>query len=171
MKTENYLRSEYEARDQEDQEKKEDTSKNESQRIVEKVTRYKLQQLIRKHHIKDSATLQKTRGKMEGINSESNATLPTEELPKEVLQPALGIKIGNKAYVREDLPPRAKRFVSAHEQYHLTDEHTWGGVFGKELRANVIPAMKDPLGALSTMKQNLSMERIKFYMNRIRNKN
>lgn len=91
-------------------------------------------------------------------------------VPREVLAPAFGRAVYRErtAYVREDLPPRVKRFTVAHELYHLRDRRRWGGAFGRELRANLVPALRDPLGLLACMWANCNRERIAFYWDRIR---
>ena len=87
---------------------------------------------------------------------------------KEELQPAFGYAQSNVAQVREDLRPPVKRFVRAHEIYHLTDENKWGGWIGREIRANLIPALQDPIGFFCTVVESLRPERLKFYLNRFK---
>ena len=89
-------------------------------------------------------------------------------LAKESLRPAWGYGGNNVAAVRDDLPPTVKRFVLAHEIYHCTDKAKWGGWIGREIRANVIPALKDPIGALTALIYNFNPDRIKFYIRRFR---
>lgn len=90
-------------------------------------------------------------------------------VPKEEIYPAYGYGGGHRAIVREDLPPRVKKFVKAHELYHCTDKSKWGGWIGSELRANLIPGLKDPLGLiLTTWKTITDKDRIKFYLDRIK---
>ncbi|MBS4012824.1 MAG: hypothetical protein KGZ97_03550 [Bacteroidetes bacterium] len=95
-------------------------------------------------------------------------TYIVEYVPKEDLSPFFGMAGGNVASVREDLSPRVKRFVRSHELYHLTDRASWGGALGRELRANIIPGLKDPLGLIATIVASLSKERLKLYIDRIR---
>src|SRR3990167_4065603 len=68
-------------------------------------------------------------------------------LTKESLGAYFGYQVGSHVAVRHDLPPRARNFVLQHELYHATDEASWGGWIGRELRANAGPALKDPIGA------------------------
>ncbi|MCD4704893.1 hypothetical protein K8R66_02335 [bacterium] len=91
-------------------------------------------------------------------------------VPKEKIYPAFGYGGGREAIVRDDLSPRVKKFVKAHELYHCQDKSDFGGWIGGEIRANLIPGMKDPLGLLATIKASLSKDRIKFYLDRFRNK-
>lgn len=88
--------------------------------------------------------------------------------PKEELRPMFGYAQDDIAKVREDLRPLVKRFVRAHELYHLTDESTWGGWIGREIRANLIPALQDPIGFFCTVVESLRPERLKFYLNRLK---
>jgi hypothetical protein len=91
--------------------------------------------------------------------------------PKEDIYPAYGYGGGRTATVRQDLSPRVKKFVKAHELYHCQDESEWGGWIGSELRANLIPGLKDPVGlALTIWKTITDKDRINFYLDRIKRK-
>ncbi|MFA6392500.1 MAG: hypothetical protein WCW54_00220 [Candidatus Paceibacterota bacterium] len=77
---------------------------------------------------------------------------------------------GEKSYgeVREDLNPVIKKFVIEHELYHLTDKSRCMGIFGMELRANIIPGLKNPIGLFMTILATLfSLDRIKFYLGKL----
>lgn len=91
-------------------------------------------------------------------------------VPREELAPAFGRAVYSEgtAYVRDDLPPRVKRFTVAHELYHLGDRARWWGWFGRELRANLVPALRDPLGLLACCLANCTRERLAFYLDRVR---
>jgi len=90
-------------------------------------------------------------------------------VPKEEIYPAFGYAGGRTATIREDLSPRVKRFVRSHELYHLIDKSKWGGVFGSELRANLIPGMKDPFGLIATIWKTVSdKDRMDFYLKRVK---
>jgi hypothetical protein len=92
-----------------------------------------------------------------------------EYVPKDAIYPRFGYNEGNKAVVRQDLPPRVKKFVKAHELYHCRDKSNFGGQIGKEIRANIIPGIKDPIGlAVSVWKTITNIDRIKLYLDRIR---
>ncbi|MEO8637714.1 MAG: hypothetical protein ABI430_02335 [Candidatus Taylorbacteria bacterium] len=92
-----------------------------------------------------------------------------EYVPKDAIYPGFGNSSGNIATVRKDLPPRVRNFVKAHELYHCQDEATWGGWIGREIRANLVPGLKDPAGLLATAWATLSdLDRIKFYLRRIK---
>jgi hypothetical protein len=94
-----------------------------------------------------------------------------EYVSKNSIYPAFGYGGGNKAIIREDLPPRISRFVTAHEIYHCTDKAKWGGWVGREIRANIIPGIKDPIGLMATIWATVSdVDRIKFYLKRIKGK-
>lgn len=89
-----------------------------------------------------------------------------EFVQKDEIYPAYGYSMGsNYAMVRKDLPVRIKNFVKKHELYHCQDESTWGGRLGSELRANLIPGLKDPLGLAATAISSLKAERLRFYWN------
>ncbi len=88
---------------------------------------------------------------------------------KEEIYPAYGYGGGNSAVVRQDLPPRVKKFVKAHELYHCQDKSNFGGWLGREIRANVIPGLKDPIGLMATVWKTITdIDRIKFYLKRIK---
>lgn len=90
-------------------------------------------------------------------------------VPKEETYPAFGYSSGSTAVVREDLSPRVKKFVEAHELYHCRDKFVWWGWIGREMRANIIPGLKDPIGLLATVFSTLfSLDRLIFYFNRFR---
>jgi hypothetical protein len=92
-----------------------------------------------------------------------------EYVPKEDIYPAYGYGGGNIAVVRQDLPPRIKNFVKAHELYHCQDKSNFGGWLGREIRANVIPGLKDPIGLAATVWETITdVDRIKFYLKRIK---
>ncbi len=94
---------------------------------------------------------------------------------KEILKPAFGRAYLYKnadcyAEVREDLHPIVQSFVIQHELYHLADKATWWGVFGMELRANVISGLKNPFGLICTILATLfSVERFIFYSKKLKN--
>lgn len=88
---------------------------------------------------------------------------------KEAIYPAFGYGGNNRAFVREDLSPKVKKFVTAHEVYHCIDKAKWGGWVGREIRANVVPGLKDPIGLVATIWATISnVDRIKFYLKRIK---
>ncbi len=92
-----------------------------------------------------------------------------EYVPKEKIYPAFGYGGGDRVVVRQDLSPRVKMFVRAHELYHCQDRATWGGWLGREIRANVAPGLKDPIGLLATVWATISdIDRMKFYLNRLK---
>lgn len=87
-------------------------------------------------------------------------------VPKGSLFPAFGVAFRDEVRIREDLSPRVKRFVLAHELYHAGDYATWGGWIGKEIRANLVPAVSDPVGFTSTVFASLTPARLLFYLGR-----
>jgi hypothetical protein len=96
-------------------------------------------------------------------------TYHIEYVPKEDIYPAYGYGGGNSVEVRQDLSPRVKRFVKAHELYHCRDKASWGGWLGREIRANVVPGLKDPIGLAATAWKTITdIDRIKLYLDRIR---
>ncbi|MDD3885174.1 MAG: PLxRFG domain-containing protein [Gallionella sp.] len=100
------------------------------------------------------------------------ATKPATEVSKEQLGAAFGYfdpSTGN-TYVREDLPPAVKRFVSAHEAHHATQDPEFMKKHPAlaEIAASVFPGFKDPIGLMATMKASLTPERLKFYLDRVR---
>lgn len=100
--------------------------------------------------------------------------IPIIFVSKEKLYPFFGQAIGGvgqeRCYVeiRDDLSPRVKRFVIKHELYHLVDKHKWLSDRGREIRANFVPAMSDPIGftacVLATV---LNWDRLKLYLHRL----
>lgn len=100
--------------------------------------------------------------------------LKVEFVSRQRLGPCFGKAFGRigqetcEAWVREDLSPRVKRFVVAHELYHLVDRHRWLGAYGRELRTNVVPGCRDPIGLLACVCATVfSWERVKFYCHRL----
>ncbi|KUK79667.1 MAG: hypothetical protein XD95_0206 [Microgenomates bacterium 39_7] len=92
-----------------------------------------------------------------------------EFVSKEKICPAFGYSSGSTAVVREDLPPRVKRFIEQHELFHCRDTSNLGGWIGSEIRANIVPGIKDPIGLLSTIWATITdVDRIKFYIQRLR---
>jgi hypothetical protein len=89
-------------------------------------------------------------------------------VPKDLIYPAFGYGGGDEVIVRNDLPPRVKKFVKSHELYHCKDDSNFGGWIGREIRANLIPGIKDPLGLLATIKASLSKDRLRFYLDRFK---
>jgi len=90
-------------------------------------------------------------------------------VPKEAIYPAFGYNGSGRAIVREDLSPRIKQFVTAHELYHLQDTATWGGWLGRELRANIVPGISDPIGLAATVWSSIfDIDRISFYLQRFK---
>ncbi len=93
-----------------------------------------------------------------------------EYVPKETLGVNFGAAYGNEyAQIRNDLSPRVQSFVKAHELYHLQDDKP-GGWFRRELRANLYPGLKDPIGLISTIRASLNKERLGLYFARLKNK-
>ncbi len=92
---------------------------------------------------------------------------------KDELSPRFGVAFKEQgvAYVREDLPIAVQRFVRAHELYHLADMSSWGGWIGSEIRANLVPGLKDPIGFFSTLLLTLlSLDRLRLYLKRFQQK-
>jgi len=88
--------------------------------------------------------------------------------PAEEMGPYFGYAGYNWAVVRKDLPARIKKFVRAHELYHCKDTKKWGGEVGREIRANLYPGLKDPIGLAATIFATLrDKERRKMYLGRI----
>jgi hypothetical protein len=90
-----------------------------------------------------------------------------EYVQKDEIYPAYGYTKENDIAVRNDLSPRIKRFVRAHELYHCYDESQWGDWIGKEFRANIIPGFRDPVGLIATIWGTITdLDRISFYLKR-----
>lgn len=87
---------------------------------------------------------------------------------KEDIAPAFGYAQKNCVTVRDDLSPRVTRFVIAHEKFHVKDRSTWGGWWGREIRANIWCSAKDPIGFMATVCASCTKERLQFYFERIR---
>lgn len=88
------------------------------------------------------------------IHKTGGRDVPVYFVPKKRLEPWYGMAYGHItdekccAMVRDDLPRIVKRFILQHELYHLRDRYKWWGVLGAEIRANFVPALRDPIGAL-----------------------
>jgi|ERR1035437_3862101 hypothetical protein len=92
-------------------------------------------------------------------------------VPKNSIYPAFGLAFSNEVRIREDLSPRVKRFVLAHELYHTGDNAKWGGWVGREVRANLVPAISDPAGFTATVFASLTPSRLLFYLDRFKRGN
>lgn len=98
-----------------------------------------------------------------------NKQYVVDYVSKETIYPAYGYNGAGHAIVREDLSPKVKRFVTAHELYHLGDTATWGGWIGREVRASVVPGFRDPIGLGATIASTVTdWDRIGFYIKRLR---
>ncbi len=92
-----------------------------------------------------------------------------EYVSKEDIYPAYGYGGGNSVVVRQDLPPRVKKFVKTHELYHCQDKSNFGGRLGRQIRAIMFPGLKDPVGLAETVwKTIINVDRLKFYLGRIK---
>lgn len=97
----------------------------------------------------------------------NNNSYTVQQVPREQLASAYGRASGDLALVRSDLSPGIKRFVEAHEVYHLHDKSNWGGWIGREIRANIYPGLRYPIGLIRTILASLfSKERLLFYLHR-----
>ncbi len=89
-------------------------------------------------------------------------------LPKQKLYPSFGRAENNTAYIRKDLPKPVKEFVKDHELYHLKDNaNNW---VIREIKANSYSALRHPLGFIITIIMSLQLYRLKFYLNKIKEK-
>ncbi len=93
-------------------------------------------------------------------------------VPKDEIAPAFGYCYGDgRISVRNDLPLVVQRFVKSHELYHQWDHAVWGWWIGREIRANIIPGIKDPVWLLTTIWYTISSkERINLYIDRFKRK-
>lgn len=74
-------------------------------------------------------------------------------------------------YVKEGLAKRVEKFVISHEIYHIQDKQSWLGWLGRELRANAVCGLKDPLGFLGTIGSSLNKKRLRAYMQALKEVN
>ena len=86
---------------------------------------------------------------------------------KKDLYPRFGYAQPNRqiAYVREDLPNSVRKFVTAHELYHLRDKSKWW--VWREIKANIAGALKHPIGFLGCVMMSLAPYRLRYYWKRI----
>jgi hypothetical protein len=86
---------------------------------------------------------------------------------KDQLYPRFGYAVSTEqmVYVREDLPNSVKKFVTAHELYHLRDKAKWW--VWREIKANTAGAFKHPLGVLGCVLMSLAPYRLRYYWKRI----
>ena len=98
---------------------------------------------------------------------------PERILVGDEIKPAFGFARGNQTFVNENLPKRVRDFVQKHEDYHIYDHAEYpnasNSFLRREIPANFFPAIKDPIGLLSTVKHSLTPERLNFYKNRLLN--
>ncbi len=88
-------------------------------------------------------------------------------LGKERLGPRFGhvVPAEQVACVREDLPESVRKFVIAHELYHLKDRASWW--VWREIKANASGALMHPVGFLACVLMSLAPYRLSYYWNRI----
>lgn len=95
-------------------------------------------------------------------------------LSKDALVPFFGLAIYGTNYclVAHELPMQAKKFVEAHEMYHLTDKHyDTSGVAAREFRATLWAARQEPRGFLQcTILSITNISRIHLYLDRLLHK-
>ncbi|MDP2934107.1 MAG: hypothetical protein Q8N81_08370 [bacterium] len=103
-----------------------------------------------------------------GVAIVSGREVKIEYVQKSKIYPAFGQSFVSTAEIREDLSPRVKRFVRAHELYHIGDAVYGGGWIGREIRANLMPALSDPVGFAFTVVASLSPDRLGFYWERFK---
>jgi hypothetical protein len=86
---------------------------------------------------------------------------------KDQLHPRFGYAESSKqiAYVRGDLPNCVKKFVTAHELYHLRDKAKWWVC--REFKANIAGALKHPIGFTVCVLMSLAPYRLWYYWKRI----
>jgi len=87
---------------------------------------------------------------------------------KKELFPNFGKAEGGYAYVRNDLPAIVQTSVIAHELYHLKD--TSRNVLWREIKANFVGMIHCPLGFFLCCIMSLAPYRLKFYVDRFKNK-
>jgi hypothetical protein len=73
-----------------------------------------------------------------------------------------------KAYIRDDLPGFVKKFVTAHELYHLRDKAKWW--VWREIKANIAGAFKHPMGFVVCALMSMAPYRLWYYWKRITGK-
>lgn len=78
-----------------------------------------------------------------------------------------GYTYQGEVYISEALVGRTKMFIIQHELYHIYDKYNWGGYFGKEIRANIICGIKNPIGLCSAIGHTLKNRRLKDYIIRL----
>jgi len=88
-------------------------------------------------------------------------------LSKKEIYPKFGYALPSKqkAYVREDLPNCVRKFVTAHELYHLRDKTKWW--VWRECKANIAGFLEHPLGFLGCVLMSLQPYRLWYYCKRI----
>ncbi len=87
-------------------------------------------------------------------------------LTKEKLYPRFGYSLPSKqiAYVRDDLPECVRKFVTAHELYHLRDKARWW--VWREIKANIAGAFEHPIGFMVCVLMSLVPYRLRYYWKR-----
>jgi hypothetical protein len=90
-------------------------------------------------------------------------------VPRSSIYPRFGVCYRDgRIEIREDLPQCVKEFLVVHETYHATDTETvW---WKREIKANVTGLMAHPLGFIVTAFMSLSPYRLKYYLQRFRDK-
>lgn len=87
------------------------------------------------------------------------------------IYPAFGVALekGEKIYIRKDLPDLVKRYLLAHEKFHVLDfrklKKKKQSVFWCEIKANAYGFYKEPIGAIITLIMSLTPARIRLTFN------
>ena len=86
---------------------------------------------------------------------------------KEAIYPRFGYADPetNTVSIRNDLPGSVRKFVTAHEVYHLEDKAKWW--IWREIKANAYAGWKNPLGLILCMLMSLAPYRLKYYWDRV----
>jgi len=92
------------------------------------------------------------------------------EKTKDELEPRFGLARSKQreVYIREDLPKWIKMSVILHELYHIDDDAT--NVFWREIKAIMSQLFMTFFGGIGCIFMSLSIKRLKFYIQRIKNK-
>jgi hypothetical protein len=72
--------------------------------------------------------------------------------------------------IRKDLPKCVRDFLTDHEEGHFDDLVDREGFFEKELESNWRGFIRHPIGGIVTFFMSLSWYRLKYYLQRIKEK-
>jgi hypothetical protein len=115
--------------------------------------------------MKSTDKLLKLKPVKRGLVKDKRTSFWLNYMPASEMQAAQfsGYTYKGEVYISEALRGRSKHYIIQHELYHIHDKKNWGGYFGKELRANIVCGLKNPIGLCFAIGHAIRNHRLKVY--------